>query len=76
MLEDTDAGVGALEDSAGAEVGVRKFRGEGLEQSARDGFADVGEVQALGEDLDEDEVVVAIDDEAGELVGFGKDQAG
>jgi hypothetical protein len=76
LLEDADARVGTLEDGTRAEVGVRKFRGERLEERARDGFADVGEVEALGEYLDEDEVVVAIDDEAGELVGFGEDEAG
>ena len=40
-----------------------------------DDLADVVLRRALGEQLQEDEVVVAVGDDAGEVVGLGEDQA-
>ena len=44
---------------------------EGLD----DDLADVVLCRALGEELQEDEVVVAVGDDAGQVVGFGEDEA-
>ena len=67
LLQFPDSWVGAFED--GCDSG----------QSGEDGGeggADVVLGSCLGEELDDDEVVVAVDDDAGEVVCLGEDEAG
>ena len=50
----------------------------GLRRSRKDFGEDVADVVlrcALGEELEDDEVVVAVGDDAGEVVGLGEDEA-
>ncbi len=65
-FEFADARIDALDDRGGSEM---------LGESGENGFADGVGVHGLGEDLDGEDVVVAIDDEAGEEVGFAEDEA-
>ena len=65
-FEFADAGVDALEDRGGSEM---------LGECGEDGFANGVGVHGLGEDLEGEDVAVAIDDEAGEKVGFAEDEA-
>ena len=65
-FEFADPGVDALDDGGWAQAGGQ-FREDGL----ADGFA----VHGLGEDLEGKNVVVAVDDQAGEEVGFAEDEA-
>ena len=66
MFEFADAGVGALDDGVDPGLG-----GEDVDED----LADVVLRGALGEQLHDDERVVAVGDDAGERVGFGEDEA-
>ncbi len=70
LFEFADAGVGALPDGEATGVGAEAFA-EDFGQE----LADVVLRGALGEELEDDEVVVAVGDDAGEVVGFGEDEA-
>ena len=68
MFEFADAGVWALPNGEGLDI-------EAFAESGDDGGADVVLGGGLGEELEENEVVVAVGEDAGEVVGFGEDEA-
>ncbi len=68
MFELADAWVGALPDGEGC-------GGEAFAEGVGEDGTDVVLRGALREELDEDEVVVAVGDDAGEVVGLGEDEA-
>ena len=63
-------GVGALDDGEGLSTLAEAFA-EGFD----DGGAEVVLGGSLGEELEDGEVVVSVDDDAGERVGFAEDEA-
>jgi len=68
LFEFADAGVWALPNGEGLDI-------EAFAESGDDGGADVVLGGGLGEELEENEVVVAVGEDAGEVVGFGEDEA-
>jgi len=66
LLQFPDAGIRPLHDRDWLQ-----FRLEDID----DGRAHLVPIECLGEDLEKDEVPVAIDDQAGELIGFTEHQA-
>src|SRR5580698_5188560 len=64
-FELADAGVDAFDDGRGMKAG-----GEFGEDRLADGIG----VHGLGEDLERENVVVAVDDEAGKEIGFAEDK--
>ncbi len=70
MFEFADLWVGALPEGDAPGVGAEVFAEDFGEE-----LADVVLGGALGEELEDDEVVVAVGDDAGEVVGFGEDES-
>lgn len=74
LFEFADLWVGALPEGDTPGVGVY-VGAEAVAQDFGEEVADVVLCGPLGEELEDDEVVVAVGDDAGEVVGLGEDEA-
>lgn len=75
VFELADAPVGAFDDGAESWQVAEGAGAFGGEEFFREEFAEIVLRGALGEELEEDEVAVAVGDDAGEVVGFREDEA-